>query len=185
MVAKQSRANEGSKFGNSRFKNREYAEFHAAAYAQACCGFHLNRRPPSKMAWRPGAALQSQFALLPVFCGPAMVEGVRSLAIILVALLLPLSMSAPSAMACSTTACCGPNCSSNAPVNRLSCCKAPVAPDRATSQARDAQHFDLIARMPVAAVTLAIFHPQNIVDVRGYSPPDRLASLALLCSRQI
>jgi hypothetical protein len=110
---------------------------------------------------------------------------VRFLAIFLIALLLPLSMPAASAMACSTTACCGPNCSSNAPVNQLSCCKAPAAPDRATSQARDAQHFDSIARMPVAEVALAIFHPQNTVDVRGYSPPNRLASLALLCSRQI
>ena len=70
---------------------------------------------------------------------------VRFLAIILIALLLPLSLSAPSAMACPTTACCGPNCSSTTPVNQLSCCKAPVAPDRATSQARDTQHFDSIA----------------------------------------
>ena len=100
----------------------------------------------------------SHFALLPVSCGPTTVEAVRFLAVILVALLLPLSMSAPSAMACSTTACCGPNCSSNTPVNQLSCCKAPVAPDRATSQARDTQHFDSIARMPVAAVILAISH---------------------------
>lgn len=110
---------------------------------------------------------------------------VRFLAIFLIALLLPLSMPADSAMVCSTTACCGPNCSSNAAVNQLSCCKAPVAPDRATSQARDAQHFDSIAKVPVAAATLAIVHSQNVVDVRGYSPPDRLASLALLCSRQI
>lgn len=110
---------------------------------------------------------------------------VRFLAILLIVLLLPLSLPAASAVACSTTACCGPNCSSNALVNQLSCCKAPVAPDRATSQARDAQHFDSIARIPVVQVTLAIFHPQNIVDVRGYSLHDRLASLALLCSRQI
>jgi hypothetical protein len=127
----------------------------------------------------------SNFALLPVLCGAATVEAVRSLAIILVALLLQLSMSAPSAMACSTTACCGPNCSTSAPVNQLSCCKAPAAPDRAVNQAQDARLFDSIGSMPVAAVIIAISHLRNTVVARGYSPPDRLASLALLCSRQI
>jgi hypothetical protein len=110
---------------------------------------------------------------------------VRFLAILLIAFLLPLSMSAPSAMACSTRACCGANCSRSAPANQLSCCKAPVAPDKAPSQAQDAQHFDSIASMPVAAVIIAISHLQHNVIAHGYSPPDRLASLALLCSRQI
>src|SRR5271168_5394608 len=110
---------------------------------------------------------------------------VRFLAIVLASLLLPLGLSLPSAMACSTTACCGPNCSSVAPVSHLSCCKAPVAPDRATNQARAAQHFDSLGSVPVTAATLAISHLRNIVVARGYSPSDRLASLALLCSRQI
>jgi hypothetical protein len=109
----------------------------------------------------------------------------RFLAMILIVLLLFPSISAPSAMACSTTACCGPNCSGAAPVNQLSCCKAPVAPDRATNQARDPQHFDSIGSMPAAAAVTAISHLQNTAARRGYSPPDRLVSLALLCSRQI
>jgi hypothetical protein len=70
-------------------------------------------------------------------------------------------------------------------VNQLSCCKAPAALDRATSQAQDAQHYDSIASMPVAAVIIAISHLRNNVMAHGYSPPDRLASLAFLCSRQI
>jgi hypothetical protein len=70
-------------------------------------------------------------------------------------------------------------------VNQLSCCKVPVAPDRATNQAQDAQHFVSIASMPLAAVIVAISPSQNTAINRGYSPPDRLASLALLCSRQI
>jgi hypothetical protein len=107
---------------------------------------------------------------------------VRLLAIFLIALLLPLSVSAPSIAACSMTACCGANCSSIAPVSQLNCCEAPTAPDRATDQAQAAQHFDSVGSMP--AVTIAISHLRNIV-VHGYSPPDRLASLALLCSRQI
>ena len=109
----------------------------------------------------------------------------RLLAIILAILLFPFSMSVPSAIACSTPACCGPNCSNNAPVNQLSCCKTPVAPDRATTQARDTQHFDSVGSMPVAAVIVAISHSRNTVVASGYSPPDRLVSLALLCSRQI
>lgn len=135
--------------------------------------------------WHLDAVRSNLSAPLPIICLAATVMNVRLLAILLVALLLPLSMSAPSAMACSRTACCGPNCSSDAPVNQISCCKAPVAPDRATSQAPEAQHLDSIARIPLATVTFAIFLPQNIVGVRGYAPPNRLASLALLCSRQI
>jgi hypothetical protein len=110
---------------------------------------------------------------------------VRFLAIILIALLFPLSVSAPSVTACSTRTCCGQNCSSVAPVNQLSCCKASGAPDRATSQAPETRHFDSIRSMPVVAVIVAISHLRNIVVARGYSPPDRLASLAFLCSRQI
>jgi hypothetical protein len=110
---------------------------------------------------------------------------VRFLTICLIALLLPLSMPAPSAMACSTATCCGPNCSRNAPANQLSCCKAPAAPDKATTQAQDARHFDSIASMPVAVAIIAISRLRNNVIAHGYSPPGRLASLALLCSRQI
>ena len=142
-------------------------------------------RPP-RFGWHLDAIrLKSSPGPLPIKCLPATVMNVRLLAIILVALLLPLSVSVPSAMACSRTVCCGPNCSSDAPVNQISCCKAPLAPDRATSQAPEAQHLDSIARMPLATVIFAIFHPQNIVGVRGYSSPNRVASLALLCSRQI
>jgi len=109
----------------------------------------------------------------------------RLFAIVLAILVLPFSISVPSAMACATPACCGPNCSNNAPVNQLSCCKTPVAPDRATNQARDTQHFDSVGSMPVAAVIVAISHSRNTVVASGYSPPGRLVSLALLCSRQI
>jgi hypothetical protein len=116
----------------------------------------------------------------------ATVKTVRFIAILLIAALLPLSsFSVPSVMACSTTDCCGTNCSPGAPVSEVNCCKAPVAPDRAISQAPDAQHFDSIATMPAAGVIIAISHLQNTVVARGYSPPDRPASFALLCSRQI
>jgi hypothetical protein len=124
-------------------------------------------------------------AILPVFCMRVTVEAVRSLAIILVALLLPIGMSAPLAMTCSTTACCGTNCSRNTPVNQLSCCKTPVAPDKATSEVQDVQHFESIRSMPVAAAIVAISHFRSIVVPHRYSPPDRLVSLAFLCSRQI
>jgi len=110
---------------------------------------------------------------------------VRFLAIILIALLLPLSMSVPSATACYTPACCGANCSRSAPVDQLSCCKAPVAPDRASNQARDGQHFDSIASMPVAAVIIAISYSQDTVIAGGNPAANPLVSLALLCSRQI
>ena len=107
---------------------------------------------------------------------------VRLIAILLIAALLPLSsFSVPSVMACSTTDCCGTNCSPGA----VNCCRAPAAPDRAISQAQDAQHFDSVATMPAAGVIIAISHLQNTVVARGYSPPDPSASLALLCSRQI
>jgi hypothetical protein len=115
----------------------------------------------------------------------ATVMTVRFIAILLVAVLLPLSINVPSVMACSTTDCCGANCSPGAPVSQMSCCKAPVAPDRAVSQAQDGHHFDSIERMPVAGVIVAISHLQNTVVAREYSPPDRPVSLALLCSRQI
>jgi hypothetical protein len=128
---------------------------------------------------------QSHFALLLVLCSRATVTIVRFFAIILIALLLPLSMRLPSATACSTTACCGPNCSLSAPVNQLSCCNTLVAPDRAKTQTQGAQHFDSTGSMPAAVATIAISRLRNTVFARGYSPPDRLASLALLCSRQI
>jgi hypothetical protein len=110
---------------------------------------------------------------------------VRLLAVILVTLLLPFSIGTPSAMACSTPSCCGPICPRSTPLNQSSCCKAPAAPDRATNQTRDAQHFDSIGSMLVAAAIVPISHLRNTGIARGYSPPDRLASLALLCSRQI
>ena len=122
---------------------------------------------------------------LPVPGSPDTVLDVRFLAILLVAVLLPLSFSVPPVMACSTTDCCGANCSPSAPVSQLNCCKAPIAPDRAALQAQDAHHFDSAATMPVARTIVAISHLQNTIVARGYPPPDRPASLALLCSRQI
>jgi hypothetical protein len=110
---------------------------------------------------------------------------VRFLALFLVTLLLPLSMSASSAMDCPSAACCGANCWPGAPLGQVNCFKAPVAPDRAANQGQDAQHFDSTGNIRVAAVMIAISHLRNTVVARGYSPPDRLASLALLCSRQI
>ncbi len=108
----------------------------------------------------------------------------RFLAVILIALLLPLSTSVPSAMACSASACCA-NCPKTAPMNQLNCCKAPTALYRATNQVRGADHFDLIGSLPAAALITTISYVRSTVITRGYSPPDRLASLALLCSRQI
>lgn len=110
---------------------------------------------------------------------------VRCLALIVIALLLPLSLSAPSAQACSTPACCAANCSSNSPVNQLSCCQAPAAPDRATNQARAAQHLDSIGSLTASAIIPAVSHLRNAVITVGYSPPAHLRSFALLCSRQI
>jgi len=115
---------------------------------------------------------------------PLTVKIVRFLATILISLLL-LSMNAPSVMACSTSTCCGTTCSKSALVNQFSCCKAPVAPDRAVNRGQDGRQFDSIASMRVAAVIVAISQLHNIVVAHRYSPPDRLASLALLCSRQI
>ncbi len=108
----------------------------------------------------------------------------RFLAVILIALMLPLSTSVPSAMACPTTAC-GANCPKNAPLHQPSCCQAPAVPDRATNQVRGADHFDSIASLTATAAITTISHLQNTVITRGYSPPGRLLSLALLCSRQI
>lgn len=108
----------------------------------------------------------------------------RFFAVILIVLLLPLSPSVPSAMACPTMTGCA-NRSKSAPMNQPNCCKAPAAPDRATSQARAADHFDSVGSLPATAVITAISYVQNSVITRGCSPPGRLLSLALLCSRQI
>ena len=110
---------------------------------------------------------------------------VRVFALILVVLLLPMSISAPSATACSTTVCCGATCPSSAPVNQVSCCQTSPAPDRAIGQSRAAQHFSSIGNMPVVAIMATNSHVRSTVISRGYSPPDRLLSIALLCSRQI
>lgn len=109
----------------------------------------------------------------------------RFLGIILAILLLPFSMSVSSAMACPTPACCGPNCSSNAPVNQSSCCQVPAVPDRATNQARSVQHFDSVGSLPASAVITTISQLRNTPITSRYSPPDHVLSLALLCSRQI
>lgn len=128
---------------------------------------------------------QTRVALLPAPCSRVRVVVVRFLAIILVALLLPCSMSAPSATACPTMACCGTNCSRSAPVNQLRCCQPPAVPDKATNQARGAQHCESIRSLPVTAVIAAISHVRSSAISHGYTPPHSLRSLALLCSRQI
>jgi hypothetical protein len=110
---------------------------------------------------------------------------VHFLALILITLLLPVTMSVPSASACSTMACCGANCLRNTSSNQASCCEAPVAPDRATGQVQDAQHLNSIGNLYATTRISTISHVQNFKIIRGHSPPDRLASLALLCSRQI
>ena len=56
---------------------------------------------------------------LPVPGSPVRVMDVRFLAILLVAALLPLSFSVPPVLACSTTDCCGANCSPSAPVSHV------------------------------------------------------------------
>lgn len=142
-------------------------------------------RPEIPLRLAPESNCRTRFASLPSFYSRAKLTLVRFLTILLATLLLPLSFGASSVTTCSTPACCGANCSPSAPVSQVNCCKAPVAPDRATSQAQDAHHFDSIGRIPVAGVAIAISHLQNTVVARGYPPPDRPDSLALLCSRQI
>jgi hypothetical protein len=129
--------------------------------------------------------VQHHFAALLDRYGRANVMGVRFLAILLAALMLPVGFNASAGTTCSTPACCGADCAPSGPVSQVNCCRAPSAPDRATSQAQDAHHFDSIGRVPVAEVAIAISHLRNIVVARGYPPPDHPASLALLCSRQI
>jgi hypothetical protein len=129
--------------------------------------------------------LPNHFVPLSTLWNRVKVSIVRFLAIFLAILLLPFSMNLPSATACSAQECCGANCSPGAPLSQLNCCKAPVASDRATSQAQDPHHFDSIAGAPLVRMIAAVSHLQKSVVAHGYSPPDRLASLALLCSRQI
>jgi hypothetical protein len=135
--------------------------------------------------WHPRSLTAPMASVVVCFPGVEYGLRVRFFAIALIVLLLPLRLSMPEVKACSTSACCGPNCSESASANQVSCCKAPLPPDRAINPARDTRHFDSIATMPAVAVTIAIAHLQNTLVARGYSPPDRLASLALLCSRQI
>jgi len=169
----------------SRTRRCDLCEVQGAGVRTARCS--RIRPEPEERYRRTGRCSRfwNHFASLPVLCSRINVCVVRSLAIFIVVLLLPVSLNAPSAMACPTKACCGPNCLSNAPVNQLSCCKRPVAPDRVTIQARDTQHFDSIGNMPVVVSIVAISHSRSTVVAQGYSPPDRLISLALLCSRQI
>src|SRR5579863_2762258 len=131
-------------------------------------------------------ALTADVSSLPVQRSPVTMVSVRFLTTLLIAVLLSFGSNGPSAMAVTTTACCGANCSSSAPpAHQLSCCQGPSVPDRATMQANDAQHFTSIGSKAAAWVTIAVPHPRTIVVARDYSPPNRGASLALLCSRQI
>jgi hypothetical protein len=70
-------------------------------------------------------------------------------------------------------------------MNQVSCCQAPAASDKATSQARNAQHLDSFARLPVVANLTAISALRDFATIHRFAAPDRLASLALLCSRQL
>ena len=70
-------------------------------------------------------------------------------------------------------------------MNQVSCCQAPPASDKATNTARDAQHLDSFARLPVVANLSAISALRDFAIVHKFAPPDRIASLALLCSRQL
>jgi hypothetical protein len=112
------------------------------------------------------------------------IVGMRGIAAMLVILLLPLQFKAVSAMACSMPSCCA-NCMKAAPVNQASCCRAPAVPEKATSSAPGAQSFQSIVSLRVTAVMAVISHLQSAAITQGYSPPERLASLSLLCSRQI
>ena len=109
----------------------------------------------------------------------------RLLAIFLIALLLPLSMSLPSAPACSQMQCCEANCSIAIPLKQLSCCQAPVALDKSAIQARDALHFDSLETPLATAIVTTNSAFRNAVIAHGYSPPNRPISIAILCSRQI
>lgn len=129
--------------------------------------------------------LPNHFVSLSTLWNRAKVFIVRFVAIFLAILLLPFSMNLPSATACPTPECCGANCSPGAPLSQVNCCKSPLRSDRVGSQTQDAHFFDLIAGAPPARVIIAVSHLQKSVVAHGYSPPDRLASLALLCSRQI
>jgi hypothetical protein len=124
-------------------------------------------------------------ALLPALREGNTITLVRLLAAVLIALLLPLGMSVPSTMACSTQQCCGASCPSDASVNQVSCCQAPVAPERATSQALDVQHFGSMGTLTAAASIVLVSRNRKTAISDKYTPPDRLLSLALLCSRQI
>jgi hypothetical protein len=70
-------------------------------------------------------------------------------------------------------------------MSQLSCCQAPSVPDKASNQARGAQPFQSISRLPVTAVIAAISHVGSAAITYGYSPPNQLLSLAFLCSLQI
>src|ERR1700722_13767499 len=118
-------------------------------------------------------------------CSRVRVALVSFLARFLIILLLPISVSVSSGTLCTTTACCGPNCARSAPVNQVSCCQASTLSDKATNQVRDTQYFESIGRLPAVAMIIAIPHLRPLAINHGYSPPDPLVSLALLCSRQI
>jgi hypothetical protein len=123
--------------------------------------------------------------LLLVQCDETTLVQVRLLAILLIALLLPLGMSTPSVTACSASACCGASCPSNAPVNQVSCCQAPAATDRATNQAPAVEHFESIGMLTATASIILISNVRRTAISDRYIAPGPPLSLALLCSRQI
>src|ERR1700677_4107259 len=122
---------------------------------------------------------------LHVPCSRVRVALVSFLARFLIILLLPISMSASSGALCIAMACCGANCASSSQVNQLSCCQASTLPDKATNQTQDTQYFESLGRLPAVAMMIAIPHLRSMAISHGYSPPNHLVSLALLCSRQI
>src|SRR5258708_17690067 len=132
-----------------------------------------------------GRLRHDDFTRLPLLRGRNTVAVVRFLTAILITVLLLFSTVTPSATACATTACCGATCARSAPVNQVSCCQAPAASDTATNQARNAQHLDSFARLPVVTNITAISALRDSAIIHRFVPPDRLVSLALLCSRQL
>ncbi|MGH7814372.1 MAG: hypothetical protein ACREQI_10285 [Candidatus Binataceae bacterium] len=107
---------------------------------------------------------------------------VRSALILLAALLmLP---QASFASCCASRPCCM-TCPLSTTALQVHCCTAPAAPGRAVSRAQSTVRLDSAAALTAIAVLDAPSQPHIRTIAYGYSPPGRLASLAILCSRQI
>jgi len=124
-------------------------------------------------------------ARLPKHQAWSSVSPVRVIAALLIAIVVPLNLGAACTMANPVAAAHCANCPMSAPGNRVNCCHAPTVPDLATGQAQSTQHLDTVATLPVMAALSVASRPHIRAIADGFSPPDRLASLAILCSRQI